>query len=154
MKRAWLVVLACAGCGGDGDRRDIDAPPTPPPPADAAHDAAVDAAAVVCLDAGIAPCNATTFPNACQAIEGARFRSVEPRECGQCGQDAGTCCDCQWTIRFATNTFEWVSDQSAAGTFACEQFEIQGMVGATMYSGSFDNACGLLTWDGVVYERY
>ena len=89
--------------------------------------------------------------DACAAIAGKTFASVEPHECGR-GPDGGAFCN--WRVSFTMSTFDWQhSDFAETGTYSCNGNTIAGQrsTAGGPIAGQYDAATRTLTWDGIAY---
>lgn len=89
------------------------------------------------------------LPDACDAIVGTTFSSIEELECGL-GPEGPI--PCHWTVAFEEDgDYLWqYSDLGEGGSYACEA----GVITVLNNPGldvSYDPASGILTWDGVEY---
>jgi len=98
--------------------------------------------------------NENSSTDACEALEGKSFRSVELLNCGLGPPDAPEPL-CHWPISFAEGQFEWMyTDIAESGTYTCQGLEVLGLgAGDRDLVGSYDSQTGILTWDGVQYEE-
>ena len=91
-----------------------------------------------------------TGGDACAAIAGKTFSSVDEHECGR-GPDGGFFC--HWRLTFTTTGFTWQhSDYAEAGTYTCSANTVTGQrpTGSPI-TGQYDAASQTLTWDGIAY---
>ena len=89
-------------------------------------------------------------PETCFFTEPATFSSVKELECGL-GPDGPAYC--HWSVRFEGREFQWHhSDYVEVGSYTCEGDVVTGSSGPNVYTGTWDAATGLLTWEGVVYQ--
>ena len=93
---------------------------------------------------------------ACVNLEGKTFRSLDELECGLSPDGVAKC---KWSITFKAksateSSFDWSkSDYGEYGPCHCEANTVTGTSeGFKMtYTGTYDEASGGLTWDGVKY---
>lgn len=107
--------------------------------------------AVLLLSTGVllgqSPCEPQ--PETCFFNEPARFASVEQLECGQTPDGTSYC---NWTLSFDQGQFTWMhSDVGEVGGYSCDGNEVVGKTDYASYSGTFDEASGVLVWEGVKY---
>ncbi len=97
------------------------------------------------------PCGYPDPDDACDAVEGAVYYSVDELECGL-APDGPVLCN--WSIQFAGGEFNWqYSDVGQSGTYTCDGFSLTGTSGGAVYSGQIDPETWALTWDGISYTR-
>lgn len=98
------------------------------------------------------PTSAVLFAaDPCTQIEGETFRSVDSREVGLGPQGSVMG---HWSIRFKAGKFNWHhSDVVESGTYTCSGSKIIGEGFRRTYSGEYLRKRGVLTWQGMKYER-
>ncbi|MEM6295364.1 MAG: hypothetical protein AAGA54_29090 [Myxococcota bacterium] len=94
-------------------------------------------------------CIPVSIGEACDAVVGAAFESVDELECGITPDGINTC---NWTLSFsADGQYAWTySDVGEGGGYACKD----GLIildNNPGFSASYDPNSGTLTWDGVDY---
>ncbi len=85
--------------------------------------------------------------DACSAIRGVAFVSVEELSCGPHNP-------CHWEVSFFANgEYRWDhTDLSEHGTYTCECGLVHGQGTFGDREGEYDGQTGLLTWEGRAYE--
>lgn len=98
------------------------------------------------------PTSAALFAaDACSQMEGRTFRSVDSREVGL-GPEGSVMG--HWSIGFRAGKFSWRhSDVSESGSYTCSGSRIIGQGFRRTYSGEYRRKRGVLTWQGMEYER-
>jgi hypothetical protein len=99
--------------------------------------------------AGMTLCVPVSEGEACDAIVGNGFASLEEYECGL-GKDGPVMCN--WNIEFDTaGLYMWTySDVGQGGEFACKDGAISLSNDPSLVI-SYDAESGILTWDGIEY---
>jgi hypothetical protein len=148
--RGWTIGLAfatiavcTAGCPRSDPNDDTDQTDT-----DAADTDTLDTDAV---DTDIADTDAVdTDLDACSAISGRTFASVEELECGL-GPNGVALCHWHLTLS-ADGSWTWQhSDYGESGTWTCADGVVSGS-GLSNYTGTYDLGTGTLSWDGHDYQ--
>jgi hypothetical protein len=127
MTTRWLLALLLAGCSTV----------LPADPADPTDPADVDQQSGACL-----------------AFEGRRFASVEEHECGLGPTGVVRC---TWHLDIAPldpqrSMFMWQhSDFGESGSIRCTGRQLSTDGFGRIYTGSYNPATQLLTWDGLMY---
>jgi hypothetical protein len=94
---------------------------------------------------------ANSYVDACQAIEGKTFYSLEKLERGLC--PPGRSCLGNWEISFDKGVFHWGhSDVGESGYYKCNGWEIIGQAYRSEIKGYYDKETGILEWNGIKYK--
>lgn len=81
----------------------------------------------------------------CPWTGNAGFVSVDPLPCGQ-----GVTCN--WTLSFVDGDFAWGHDEVLEeGIYSCSGDTLTGTTDTDTYSGTWDEAAQVLTWEGEDY---
>jgi hypothetical protein len=99
-----------------------------------------------------------TYADACEAVANSTFLSLAELECGRTQTGVATC---QWGLSFtdngATRQVSWRhSDYVMTLSYACSGFTVTATSASgeeSTYTGKYDPATRILTWDGVQYSK-
>lgn len=142
---AMVIGLAAVGCNHSDPNNDTDVSDT-----DVSDTDVVDTDAV---DTDVTDTDLTdTDVDACAAVSGRTFASLEELECGL-GPNGVVLC--HWHLTLSANgSWTWQhSDYGESGTWTCAEGVVTGLIsGPGAYTGTYDTVTGTLTWDGHDYR--
>src|SRR5690606_29799909 len=87
----------------------------------------------------------------CASLQGRRFESVELLDCGM---DAnGDPVACNWTLDFRNGRYAWTRGAvQEIGDYTCDADTITGTTDDVTRTATFDEASGVMTWEGEAYR--
>jgi hypothetical protein len=88
----------------------------------------------------------------CPELQNTAFQSVDEQVCDDTVMPPTMC---SWTVAFRNGRYTWTRGSlQEEGDFNCDGATVNATTSAgASHSASYDGASGVLTWDGVAYQR-